>query len=681
MNKLVVFYFLLSFLIGSQIATGQEKLKRSEGYFGFHFDFHATATDKELGKNFDTDLLEIFLQKTRPDFIQIDSKGHPGFSSYPTKVGTSPNSFVSDPLRIWKEVAEKHNITVCVHYSGLREGEAFVQNPKWGRLKADGTRDLTRAGYFTGYSDSLLIPQIKELIDNYQIDGAWVDGECWAAMPDYSPENVEGFIQKTGLKKVPVDPEDEYYELWKEHNRNAFKRYMHHYVEEIHKCKPGFQITGNWAYSSRMPEPVDVDLDFLSGDVSGKNCVYSAAFEARCLALQGKPWDMMSWGLIPVNFWGGIHTIKPIIQLKQEAAEILAMGGGFQVYFRQNRDGAFQTLDTEGLANLAHFCRDRQPFCQHSETIPQIGIWYSKEGWKEEHKQSDHIYGTRAFNYKMKEILNLLLDIQLPVEILMDHHIRERMTQYSLIVIPEWTSFDEEIKTQVINYIKEGGSLLVIGAKTSQQFKDILNVSYEHKETADVELIIGGKELGGFAGLKTSWQRVIPIVDLDVEEIGQIYSQTDYRYGTGYPVATVNRCGKGKIGAIYTDLSQVHEYYRNPVFNNLLKTVVNLLDPYPILKVEGSNEVHTVLGRKNGNILIHLINSSGHHADENFFGYNELRPTPELNISLKVNAQPQKVILQPYGKELKFNYINGDIKFSVPPIEVYDIVVVILDNY
>ncbi len=69
--------------------------KRADSFFGFHFDFHATVADKELGNRFDTLLFSDFLRRTKPDYIQIDSKGHPGYSSYPTKIGYSANSFVN----------------------------------------------------------------------------------------------------------------------------------------------------------------------------------------------------------------------------------------------------------------------------------------------------------------------------------------------------------------------------------------------------------------------------------------------------------------------------------------------------------------------------------------------------------------------------------------------------------
>ena len=98
----------------------------------------------------------------------------------------------------------------------------------------------------------------------------------------------------------------------------------------------------------------------------------------------------MAWGFVPIDFMGGIHSPKSLIQLQQEAAEVMALGGGFQVYFQQNRDASFRTLDMDAMVKLADFVRERQPFSQNSEIIPQIGMWYSLEGWK---KHNNGVYG------------------------------------------------------------------------------------------------------------------------------------------------------------------------------------------------------------------------------------------------------------------------------------------------
>ena len=37
----------------------------------------------------------------------------------------------------------------------------------------------------SSYVDELMIPQLLELIDRYDVDGFWVDGDLWAVAPCY----------------------------------------------------------------------------------------------------------------------------------------------------------------------------------------------------------------------------------------------------------------------------------------------------------------------------------------------------------------------------------------------------------------------------------------------------------------------------------------------------------------
>jgi hypothetical protein len=645
-----------------------QKLTRAESFFGFHFDFHATKSDSLIGRTFETAFLDSFLTLTKPDFIQVDSKGHPGFSSYPTQIGSSTNSFVKDPLRIWRDVTNKHQIALYVHYSGLWDQQAIKEHPEWARINADGSRDSLKVGYFSDYSSKRLIPQLKEMIDRYDIDGAWIDGDCWATAPDYSPAATAGFIQKHPGINIPKKKSDKYYSEWLDYSRMIFRQYLRNYIDQLNRYKPGFQIASNWAFSSMMPEKVDVPVDFLSGDVSGQNGLYNAAFQARCLALQGKPWDLMAWGFVPVDFWKGIHTPKSLVQLEQEAAEVIAIGGGFQVYFQQNRDASFRHIDLKAMQHLSQFCRERQVFCQNIEIVPQIGVWYSLDGWK---KQFDGVYG---WSSDMEGINSLLLDGQHSVEILMDHQLKNRLNQYPLIVIPEWHVFNSELKKQLIDYLKEGGNVLVIGAKASREFKNQIEALYEGADTT-VQLNIGGKELGGIAGIKTRWQRVIPSKETQI--VGHVYSQCDEDYKTNYPVATVNTYGKGKIGVLYMDFSAPYNSTRTTVYNEIINTLIAKLMPNELVKLTGDSKVHVVTARKNGDLLIHLINAAGDHSNKDIYSYNELRPVSPLHATIGYPKKPGSVWLEPEHRPLNFEYMNKEIHVNIPPFAVHSIIRVV----
>ena len=63
--------------------------KRKESFWGLHFDFHATPKDGIQGKNLKEEDIRKICHLLKPDFIQIDCKGHPGYTSYPSKLGNA----------------------------------------------------------------------------------------------------------------------------------------------------------------------------------------------------------------------------------------------------------------------------------------------------------------------------------------------------------------------------------------------------------------------------------------------------------------------------------------------------------------------------------------------------------------------------------------------------------------
>ena len=196
---------------------------------------------------------------------------------------------------------------------------------------------------FGPYVDEIIIPQLLELAGEYNVDGVWLDGECWGTQVDYNPKVMEIFKDQTGIdisENPPVKPGDEHWQKYSDFCREQFRKYMRHYTDSVHKIYPDFQIASNWSFSSKMPEPVTVNVDFLSGDYLWADSVNSARYEGRCLAPQGKPWDLMAWGFRWRNGDRMEHCPKHPEQLKQEAAVVLALGGGFQSYYPQKKDGS-----------------------------------------------------------------------------------------------------------------------------------------------------------------------------------------------------------------------------------------------------------------------------------------------------------------------------------------------------
>jgi hypothetical protein len=665
MNKLILpFVFINAMICLQSFAQNPRKLKREESFFGVHFDLHAKEDIMDAGRSLTYEMIDTFLKKVRPDFIQIDCKGHPGISSYPTKVGYPVKGFIKDPLKLWREVTEKNKVGLYMHYSGVWDAKAAKEHPDWAMIKATGERSDQKMSFFSPYLDSILIPQLKELSSKYNVDGAWIDGDCWATETDYSEAAINKWKQKSGLNDVPRKREDLHYPEYLEYTRSLFREYMAKYVNAIHAFNPQFQITSNWAYSSLMPEKVENQVDYLSGDVTPQDGVFRSAFEARALAPQGKPWDLMAWGFS----WNGDKmpmTTKSVIQLQQEAAEIIAMGGGIQFYFQQNRDLSLKPWLGNILSELAKFCRDRQAYCHQSKAIPQVAVLFPSSDYQ---RTSSRPY-SGAFG-KLPATLYTLLDNQLPTEVLMEHHLLGKTKQYPLIVIPECKSIEPALLLELKGYVRDGGKLLIIGSETAKLFSTELGLLKANRSEEKTTFISAANRLGSIRS---------PILEVALGQggktISNFYNTNDFIDKSDVIASSINNVEKGAIAAIYFDAGTTYAEYKSTAIRDFIGEAIGKLSPTLMLEVSGSHLVHVTLNKLNDKTYINLINVAGEHTNKAAIAYDQVPPLTDITV--KIKGKPSKIKLQPEGKELPFNFANGKSTFVVPRLEVHSIVEVI----
>jgi len=640
-----------------------KRLKRSESFVGIHFDLHVSDDCTEIGKNVTRRMVQDIIDQVRPDYIQCDCKGHRGLSSYPTKVGSPAPGFVRDQLKIWRDVTAENGVALFMHYSGVYDAEALRRHPSWARVDAQGKRDKKITSVFGPYVDKLLIPQFKELSDEYGIDGVWCDGECWATEPDWSEKVIKAFQNQTGIRSVPRKPEDPYYFEFMEFCREGFRRYLDHYVTEMHKHNPDFQIASNWAYTSFMPEPATINVDYISGDYSPQDSINTARLEARCLPRQGKPWDLMAW-----SFAGLALSTKSAVQLQQEAAVTLSAGGGFQAYFRQKNDCSIYDGQMNVMAEVAKFCRARQKVCHHAQAVPQVGLIMSGKAFYRKIPKLFSFWEDQLT--EMHGILEGLLESQHSVEVLMEHHLAGRMDEYPLLVVPEWEYLGPEFKRDLREYVRSGGNLLLIGPKAAAMFKKELRVRFIGKAEDNTRYL---EYDGCMACVKTLSQRVR--IKSGAKPFGGLYPRSEPR-GNTQAAASIARCGKGRIAATYFNFGEPYVVGATVTARRFLDALVRELFPSPMVEVTGSKYVDVAVNRIDGKLAINLVNTAGPHHDRTISVFDEIPPIGPLGVTIRTENRPKKITLEPAGTEMPFIFSNGAAKLEVPRLEIHDIIVV-----
>jgi hypothetical protein len=554
-----------------------------------------------------------------------------------------------------------------MHYSGVWDAEAVRRHPSWARVDENGKRDKRLASVFGPYVDKLLIPQLRELADKYGVDGVWVDGECWATAHDYCAKAILAFREKTGRLEIPRKPEDPGFFAFSQFCRQAFREYLGHYVTEMHRHAPDFQIASNWAYTSFMPDPVNVAVDWLSGDYSPQNSVNTARLEARCIASQGRPWDLMAWSFCRAGPQRS-HCTKSVVQLQQEAAVVLAQGGGFQAYFKQKRDGSIEEWPMQGMAEVARFCRARRRFCHRAAPVPQVGLVYSTAAFYRKNKRLFSAW--EGLLAPLAGVLRMLLESQYSVEILCEHHLAGRMSEYPLLVVPEWDYLAARFRRELLSYVRGRGNLLLVGPEAARLFRKELRVRFAGRAAEKARWLEHG---GRLAGTQTLSRPVR--LERGAKPFGRLYAQNDSA-GPFQPAASIARCGRGRVAATYLNLGEAYCKAGTSVARRFLAGLVRELFPRPIVEVEGSEYVDVSVSRIDGHLAVNLVNTAGPHADENVCVYDDVPPVGPLEITIRCRRRPSAVTLQPAGRRLRFRYAKGEVRLRLSRLAIHSVLIV-----
>lgn len=643
------------------VAADPPRLKRADSFLGIHFDFHAGEDCKEVGKNTTPEMVEQIIDLVQPDYVQTDCKGHPGVSSYPTKVGHPVPGFVGDPLRVWRDVTARRGVGLYMHYSGVWDSHAVATHPDWAVVDADGKRSVNITSLFSPYADQLLIPQLRELADVYGVDGVWVDGECWAALPDYGDAAAKAFREATGIQDLPRKPGDPHWYEFLQFHRQSFRNYLNHNIAEVKRTNPEFQMCSNWAFSDHMPEPVCAPVDFLSGDYSPQDSVNSARVSARFLARQGKPWDLMAWSFTTVPD----RRQKTAVQLKREAAVVLALGGGFQAYFTQNRDGSVRLEEMPVMAEVAKFCRERQALCHHSEMVPQVALLFSTAA------HYRRINGLFSRDHgRLDGVLRALLEGQQSVEVETEGQLAGRLAEYPLIVVPEWEYLEPEFKQDLIAYVQNGGNLLLVAPDSAALFADELGAKLEGERGPQGDLYLAGPE-GKVATVKGSKQAV-SLADGAVP-FGKLHEGADAN-SKSQPAASIRSLGRGKIAATYFTFGHHYSEAAPVASKEFLNSLVRELFPEPMVEVTGDSGVDVCVARKDGQLLVNLVNTSGPHRTQSYI--ESIPPVGPFQVTIRLDKAPTSVTLQPAGTPLPVEFNDGRLELTVPQVAIHDIIVV-----
>jgi len=648
-------------------------------FFGLHYDLHAGPDDTELGAALTNEHLRAELAKVRPDWVQCDCKGHPGYTSWPTEVGTTSPGVVNDALRIHRDVTRELGIPLVMHYSGVWDSRAIELHPDWACIGPEGAA-TGKEGFVTGgtcnlspYTDELMIPQLLELIDKYDVDGFWVDGENWATKACYCERCKAQFTAETGITAIPASPTEPHWMAWANFHRRNFEEHVRKYTDAVHARKPSCLVCSNWMYTVGQPEEINVPVDYLSGDFAWVWSTGSAILEGRFMDSRGLSWNLMAWGFTTAEQQMGGWTFKPVAHLCQEAACVISLGGAIQIYNNPQRSGHLTGWHQDIMAEVARFARVRQPWCQETESVPQVAILHA----------ASHFYANNGDvlmavwgngHQPVVGALHALLENHCQVDILSEQALCERIGEYKLVVVPEQTNLPDAVKQALAAYVRAGGKVLLSGVNVATDFPELAGVKAAGDPKEGYFYLPVGRET---TTVKGPWQ---PVALDGALMLLQVMKEQDPAFAanlTNDYAATLHTFGDGRVLAVHSGIFANFGATHYSRMRTLVGEWVQALAPDFLVTLDAPARVHLVLRRQGERLIAHLVNlGTAHPTAPGQVMIDEVPPAGPLTLRVNLAACPSAVYLAPSMENLTWDWRDGQLTVHVTSIGIMDSVVI-----
>jgi len=652
------------------VSTRSRKDWYEQSVFNIHLDHHATPErSPHLGAGLKETVLRRLLRKVKPDMVQYHAAGHPGWLLFESKMGLTCPTLEKDFLKIWAKVCREEGIQFGFYYSsGINEQVSKI-HPEWARVNYDGTHCEESHGvplcFNSPYVEEYMIPLFLELIDKYNPSHFWLDGDIWSVMPCW----CQWCRQKFKAKYHQEMPEDEKDPAAIKFQYDSFVDYLGRVKVAMAAKKPSIKLCGNWAFTFEHGAFMNPCTDWISGDlITNISGLRQASLETAYISILDKPFDMMTWDKCMPQFLVSQALPKSEGYLKAEAAIILSHGGRVFIWNNPLPDCSLYEYQWDVLGKVGKFVRELAPFCIGNKSIAETGILYAS---KTRYLRANLYEHARKCVYACHKVL---FECFIPMDIFSEQNLKSLLKRYKLIILPESPVLEKSTVTALRKYVREGGTLLIIGypeiygKNRDEHLSDLTGACFHSKKEARFFLPVASAVFefkGMLAELEVTTAKVI-------KEFAQGLNSPN---GSGVAALLKNTYGNGKVFTVPFNLLAV---YHDECYIKYRDFLIEVLDRaygqegrQVILRTE--NPVEAVLNTNGTSIFIHLTNHNvGRITDERNHYLEDMCASTIEEVRLRINKRPSGISLIPKLKQIDFSYSKGYICIkNIPSFKYY----------
>ncbi len=638
------------------------------------------------------------LQRFSVNTLIINGGGIMAF--YPTQLDFQyTNPYLQENML--KEVIEKCHaldIRVITRFDFSRFHQSiFEKHPDWTYISANGDRiindDMYMAAINAPYVQEKSIQIVEEVIDNYDIDGIFIN------MPGYHTGNAyEG--THFGVDQNPYDQQrfkafSKGMELPKEDSREepSFARYQEFKAYTV----DDWMQRMHQAVKSKNPDIaictyMDEYVDIIRHETQTNSLPYWPYLASDNVnnTLHSYPNHIVSNASIQqISFQSRYNAIEPeetVIRLYENIANgsglDMSMMGDFRNYEDERNYDAWETLYA--------FHKKYEPYFGKYTSPAEICV-ISPGNWP---------HGEEAQEYRGIQLM--LKEAHLPYDIIDGSQIEkqaDQISRYKLLILPQIVEVSDAAK-QVLRQACDNGTAIMATNQSLSEDEAYLHelfgakvVNKDH-DGAGYYLQPADKNLfKRFAGQSLLfWKFNLGLYDFADADQTALPIFTPGRPGppekigghepSGYYAVGMKTHGRGTAALIPINVGRLYFIHGYEQHKNIVLDIIDRLFPaaHDLIQTNAHERVEVVLQNYTENIpanvgndtpdgmMLHLVNITGYSGNTYF------SPLPVRNIDFRIRCEnkPSAVYSMQQEKSIPFAWNNGYLNLTLDELNAFD---------
>jgi hypothetical protein len=531
--------------------------------------------------------------------------------------------------------------------------------------------------------------------------------------------------------------EDETYVAWRIWRRGQIQTYLNAVTTAARAVKPAILIgdnsAGRWSTPHPLTEngrfirwltPKEMGIDFLSCDPVpyGGNHEIILSREGRYQTTTGLPFDYMNERFHKWGEW----QLRSTIDFKLEFATLLATGSMCFFADQPYPDGSLEPAVYERLREAYDFVARREAYVKGAEMVPDVAILASapsqlfgpRGNGRDAGRRSGMVGGDPNAGSRTDRVSGAHLAAgELGIHCLLydDPTLRERIAEQTMVVVAEQCLMEDTTIDALASFVEDGGGLLVTGrsGRWDEQYRkrdhsrlyDLLGVEVENDLPSPIhymrlhDAFHQGTELPDMplqcwgaavrvrtAGAETLADLIGPRPEVwrdgvQDEEHWQHYTTVGAcppgRDVLG-PAITSHKLGKGRALYVAVDPFAVYAHEGHGMMRLMLDRLLELTTPSHSRRISAEKPLHVELSlqRQGERLIVHLVNYFAQKRSTVLVHNEDVPPVRDVVVRIRTDSEPRRVVAQPDGNELTWEYTNGITTVNVPKLYLHTMVVI-----